>query len=967
MWRKLAAVPPFGWMTGARRMPIVGGVRAALATAAGKRRVIGVVLLLAILLPFAAFNRLPKLDTVRADLQAALAPTAECFQGFCVEAEPQSSFLTRWWRFSLTYLQLVAMGMAFAFLAGGIAEAFLAPPDGSRREASGPLGRILKGLGLGPMVNLCSACIVPVSSAVRRRGLGIEGALALVHGSATLNVPSLMMIAVVFSPLLGASRVLLGLTAAFLLGPLVARVAGRSPEPEVRDLTPPAATEPDGGWAGELRDGLWRWGQATGRLVVRMGPIMMIAGFASGAAIQFLQPETVDAFLGDSVGGIAVAATLGVLINVPLLFEIPLVALLLLLGAGSGPAAALLFAAAAGGPITFWGLSRTLRWRGTGTYALGTWAIAMAGGLAVLGASRLLPQEASALRIPAAASTAHVERTAPDPAVVGDTPIRFTEVAAAAGVGADRFFASSTHSLGVNWIDVDADGWPDLFAVGGDPGYPPRLYRNLGDGRFEAAHHLIPELPAYEMSGSVFADYDNDGDPDIYVYTDNVEWSLHGDNLPDGPPNLLLRNLLVENGGRVPSRRPLFVEAAAAAGVDDLAATPYGPLPGHRSKAASWLDYDRDGCVDLYVSHLVINSAGTAATRDRLYRNGCDGSFTDATTAAGLYRGATAWRGAFLVLGAHLDADLWPDLYVVNVSGDNANRSSHVDQVFRNAEGSFTQVFRDWYWIGDDAQAGMGIDVADVDGNGTWDLYMSDLRSGGTPLEDEPWGNVLYLGHPRGSYADNSAERAGVAGDDSWGVNFFDADHDGDEDLFVATMAGSRIDLFFSNDGDGTFRNVARQAGVRVPDGRGSAIADYDRDGDVDVAVVNQEGTLQLFRNDTDLQGAALQLDLVGTHSNRSAIGTVIKVHAGDSVLMRQVKGGSSGHSQNSLAVHFGMGSAGHADTVEVFWPAGGVVRWHGQPAGQRLRLVEGSACFGLPAGSRCRETAAERLRPGER
>ena len=136
MWRKLASVPPVGWMTGARRMPIVGGVRAALGTAAGKRRAIGVVLLLAILLPFAAFNRLPKLDTVRADLQAALAPTAECFQGFCVEAEPQSGFLTRWWRFSLTYLQLVAIGMAFAFLAGGIAEAFLAPPGASRRQAA---------------------------------------------------------------------------------------------------------------------------------------------------------------------------------------------------------------------------------------------------------------------------------------------------------------------------------------------------------------------------------------------------------------------------------------------------------------------------------------------------------------------------------------------------------------------------------------------------------------------------------------------------------------------------------------------------------------------------------------------------------------------------------------------------------------------------------------------------------------
>ena len=966
MWRKLGALPTVGWVAGARRMQIAGRIRAALATAAGKRRLIGIVLLLSILLPFAAFNRMPKLDTVRADLQAALAPTAECFQGFCVETEPQSNFLNRWWRFSLTYLQLVAIGMAFAFLAGGIAEAFLTPAANSNRETSSPVGRIVKGLGLGPLVNLCSACIVPVSSAIRRRGLGIEGALALVHSSATLNVPSLLMIAVVFSPLLGASRVLLGLAAAFLLGPLVARVIGNSPEPEVCDLSVTDTAEPDSSWGQELRQGMLRWTRSTGRMVIRMGPIMVVAGFASGAAIQFLQPETVDAFLGNTIAGIAVAATLGVLINVPLLFEIPLVALLLLLGAGSAPAATLLFAASAGGPVTFWGLARTLRWKGIGTYALGTWSIGIVGGLFVLGASQFLPQENPALRIPSSTSMRHVNRAAPDLATVGDTPIRFTEIAAEAGIGKEQFFSRSTHSLGVNWIDVDADGWSDLFAVGGDPGYSPRLYRNLGNGRYKAAHHLKPQQPAYEMSGSVFADYDNDGDLDIYIYTDNIEWSLHGENLPDGPPNLLLHNMLVEQGGRIRGRRPLFVEAAADAGIDDLAKTPYGQMPGHRSKAASWLDYDRDGCVDLYVSHLVINSTGTVATRDRLYQNKCDGTFTDATTSSGLYQDTTAYRGALLVLGAHLDGDLWPDLYVVNVAGDNANRSSHVDQIFRNTEGSFTQVFRDWYWIGEDAQAGMGIDIADIDRNGTWDLYISDLKNGGTPLEDKPWGNVLYLGHPRGSYTDNSAESAGVTGDDSWGVNFFDADHDGDEDLFVATMSGSRIDMFFSNDGDGTFRNVAGQAGVRIPDGRGTAIADYDRDGDIDVAVVNQAGSLQLFRNDTNLLGESLQFDLIGKDSNRSAIGTVIKVHANNSVLMRQVKGGSSGHSQNSLTVHFGLGKSArdekaYADMVEVFWPAGGVVRWHGQPAGQRLLLVEGSACSATPSGSRCQETTAER------
>lgn len=147
----------------ARRLPAAFSPR----TAAGKRRVIGIALLLAILAPFAALNRLPKLDTVRADMAAAASPNAECFQGFCVEADPESTFWSRWWRFSTTYLRLVAVGMAFAFAAAGLAEAFLTPGGGQAvtARAGGRLRRILAGLGLGPVVNLCSACVVPVSGA----------------------------------------------------------------------------------------------------------------------------------------------------------------------------------------------------------------------------------------------------------------------------------------------------------------------------------------------------------------------------------------------------------------------------------------------------------------------------------------------------------------------------------------------------------------------------------------------------------------------------------------------------------------------------------------------------------------------------------------------------------------------------------------------------------------------------------
>ena len=915
----------------ARRLPAAF----ALHTAAGKRRVIGVALLLAILLPFAGLNRLPKLDTVRADLASALAPTAECFQGFCVEADPESTFLARWWGFSTTYLRLVAIGMAFAFAAAGIAEAFLVPGVGNGQvpavRARSRLRRILTGLGMGPMVNLCSACVVPVSSAVRRGGLGVEGALALVHGSAVLNVPSLLMIAVIFSPSIGASRLLLGAAAAFLLGPLVAAVVGRRAAGGECDLAPPSVPDPAATWRQVLAEGLPAWARASGRMVLQMGPIMVAAGLVSGAAIQFLRPETVQAFLGDNLAGILVAATLGVLINVPLLFEIPLVTVLLLL-------------------------------------LLGRRHLGDRGGRRIARPGRRGAAPGAARAAPARRRVGGGGRRRPRGGRGGArslSALRFADVSIESGVSGDTYHSRSAHSLGVNWIDVDRDGRPDLFAVGGDPEFPPRLFRNLGDGTFEAAHHLIPKLPAYEMSGSVFADYDyDDGDADIYVYTDRQQWYLHGSNVPDGPPNLLLRNLLAEHGGRVPAGRPLFEEVAAAAGVDDRAAEPFGEQPAYRTKAAAWLDYDRDGCVDLFVGHTVMNRAGLEAQRDRLYRNRCDGTFETVAVPT------SALRSGFAVLGAHLDGDLWPDLYVANVSFDLA-WPHHWDQIYRNRNGVLEELPPEAIpGVGDDAQAAMGIDVADVNLDGRWDLYISDLLDG-TPHESPPWGNVLYLGGEGALLHDNVAVAAGVAGDDSWGVNFLDADHDGWEDLYVATMMGAASELLFANNRDGTFTNVAAGAGYLTGHSRGSAVADYDADGDLDIAVINQHVcgntrptcSLQLLRNDTPAAGGWLQLRLTGTLSNRDAIGAVVRVRAGDLAMMRQVKGGSGGHSQSTLTVHFGLGQARVADMVEIDWPSGLRTRWRRQEANRRIEVTEGEACrSGDLAG--CREVDAGRQIP---
>ena len=142
-------------------------------TALSKKRVVGLLLLTVIVSLFFAFNRFPKLDAVGGDLDAVTALEVQCFQGFCIEREPGSTFLSEWWGFSVTYLRLVTVGMMFAFAVAGLTEAFLFPPGSGRGFSSGSVfKRTVKGFAVGPVMNLCSACIVPVATAFRRRGAG---------------------------------------------------------------------------------------------------------------------------------------------------------------------------------------------------------------------------------------------------------------------------------------------------------------------------------------------------------------------------------------------------------------------------------------------------------------------------------------------------------------------------------------------------------------------------------------------------------------------------------------------------------------------------------------------------------------------------------------------------------------------------------------------------------------------------
>jgi hypothetical protein len=531
--------------------------------------------------------------------------------------------------------------------------------------------------------------------------------------------------------------------------------------------------------------------------------------------------------------------------------------------------------------------------------------------------------------------------------------VQFTDVSTSAGIDGNTYVSTTIHGLGMNWIDFDSDGWPDLFVINGWNSDGAHLFRNERNGTFSNQDAILPVIPNLEMMGSVFADYDNDGDPDIYIFVDNHRGPV---GPSAAPANILLKNKWVENGNQIIPGQPLFEDVAAAAGVDDLLDTPHADGPAYRSSTGGWLDYDRDGHVDLYVCHWDRGKHGEDSNKDRLYRNLGNGTFADVTDATIIpVQDGTYNRPCLAFVGAHLDSDLWPDIYIGNV---DAPLPFSRDYIFQNNGGTgFTDRTLDSPGVGDDAEAAMGVTVGDIDLNGGWDLYLSDLQMGVEPL-----GNPLYL-HTGTDilYNDNSADVAGVQASNSWGVNFFDADHDGYEDLLVATMGSPPAFLFMNDQGDGTF--TEHPGGIGGDETRGSAYADYDRDGDLDVAIIgitgggiSGPGKLQLHRNDSTNMGHWLQIELVandsqtGLWSNRSAIGTLVKVTANGKTHMRQVIGGDSGHGQNQLALHFGLGSATIVDQIEVFWPSGATEVLTNQSVDRFMTIIEAGGSAGTPA-----------------
>jgi enediyne biosynthesis protein E4 len=545
----------------------------------------------------------------------------------------------------------------------------------------------------------------------------------------------------------------------------------------------------------------------------------------------------------------------------------------------------------------------------------------------------------------------------PDP-----LPFSFRNVARDAGIDAVVTFGGKTSNTyllettgtGVAFIDYDGDGLLDLFFVNGTTleGFPAgqaptsRLYRNRGNGRFEDVTDRAGVAASGWGQGTCVGDFDNDGHDDLFV-------TFYG------------QNRLYHNDGR-----GRFTDVTHKAGLTQSRT--------RWSTSCAFLDYDRDGRLDLFTANYIdldLASAptprsglcrykglpvacgppGLAGGKNLLFRNRGDGTFEDVSERSGITRASGTY--GLGVSTFDFDGDGWTDLYVANDSNPSAlYRNNH--------DGTFSDIaIRTGCAYSQDGkpQAGMGVAIGDYDRNGTMDVFKTNF-AGDT--------STLYANTGNGLCEDRTFT-AGIGLNTrwlGWGTAFVDLDNDGWLDLFltnghvypevrqIATEFGyEQRKVVYRNEGKGRFVDVSERLGppVTTPKaGRGAAFGDFDNDGQIDVAIANVNDRPDLFRLVGNPANHWITLTLTGTSSNRNAIGARVRAVTGGTEQWQEVRGGGSYLSQSDFRVHFGLGSATKVERLEVRWPNGLEERWENLDADTFHTLKEGSGRASLsPSG----------------
>ena len=492
------------------------------------------------------------------------------------------------------------------------------------------------------------------------------------------------------------------------------------------------------------------------------------------------------------------------------------------------------------------------------------------------------------------------------------TPVELRQVSVPPEAAAASFFdvsetaglleldtTGNTHTGGAVWADFDGDWWPDLLVTNG-AGARRRLFMNNGDGTFEdASSQVAKAVPGLEDAGAVAGDFDRDGDVDIAIAVDNPTAVDIAIPQPyEGGPNAFFLN---DGAGG-------FTEVGAANGLVDPR--------GWRTSAIATADYDHDGLLDLWLGNWAMAQIPAGDNHGRLLHNTGGAVFEDVAGPDG------HGRDALEVIWFDADFDTWPDLFVGNVADEFVLPDFDPRAVlYRNDGGTFTDVTAESSGFGDDAWAVMGADVADIDNDGDWELYLTNLFFLPSP---PPRGNPLYMGNPDGTFADNACDVAGIcAGHETWPAVFADFDRDKWVDLYVGTSNLSDPDLLFVNDGDGTFTSH-RVAAFLDDVARGGSQADFNGDGSVDLFVWMWGRESRLYQAQPRDDHHWLELKLLGRDSNVDAIGAWVEILSGDTRQLRWVSGGDSAHSQRDTIVHVGLGDDESAKVI-VHWPSGSV------------------------------------------
>ena len=515
---------------------------------------------------------------------------------------------------------------------------------------------------------------------------------------------------------------------------------------------------------------------------------------------------------------------------------------------------------------------------------------------------------------------------------------QFVEVAAESGLAFRHFNGAEgkyrlveTMGSGAALFDYDGDGNLDIFVANGcrlpvnehSIGAGGKLFRNRGDGTFldVTSEAGISGGGLFAM-GTAVADYDNDGDVDLY--------------LTGYPRSILLRN----NGDGT------FTDATAPAAVENS---------GHWATSAGFFDYNLDGFLDLFVGNYVdydpskerVCKKGQSQTychprvfdgdSSVLYRNNGDGTFSDRSVPSGI----APFKGKALgVVFADYDLDGDPDIFVANDSVANF--------LFRNnGDGTFEEVGLTSGVAYDEngkARAGMGVDFGDYDQDGLLDLIVTNFA-----LE----GNALFRNNGDGSFSEVTYT-TGILQSSylnvGFGVGFFDHDNDGDLDVFVANghvspgvdyVSFAQRNLLFENR-EGHFEEWSADGYFSVREvSRGAAFGDIDNDGDIDILITNNAAPLHLLRNEVGNRRNWLILKLIGSKSNRDAIGARVKARVKGRLQVAQVQRARSYLTSHDPRVHLGLGNADQVDELEVHWPSGARQTIHNIRANQILIIEE--------------------------